>query len=177
MCISAAHKSNSHSLNNSFCRTVVSRIWGNISCLGFPLVVYKSSTFLSVLFALNCHLSSGLSPNCSIYVSQRNKDKRWKWWKGISRRPCHWQFAHTGAKPRRPVTPFGSRRADSSHSSLSSEGLFCRNYCRCSLLVASSAWVCILTWWIQSDAFQSRSQQSYAFPSLSGKCYDDFNAS
>ena len=71
-----AGKSNSHSLNDTFCRTVVSRIWGNISCLHFPLVVYKSSTFQSVRFTLNCHLSSGLSRNCSLYVSQGNQDKK-----------------------------------------------------------------------------------------------------
>ena len=110
---------------------------------------------------VGCSLSivirlSGKSPNCSIYVSQRIV-KRWKWWKGISNRPCHLRFAHRGAKPRRPVTPFRSRRAASSHSSVSLEGLFCLNYRRCSLLVASSAWVCI-TWCIQCVVFQSHSQ-------------------
>jgi len=120
------------------------------SCRDFRPGIPIASQVVGVpMCAVHCQLSfvclSGISPNCSIYVSQRIM-KAWKRWKGISRRPCNDRFAHTGAKPRSPVTPFGSQQADSSHSSLSSEGLFYRPYRRCTLLVASSAWVCILTW-------------------------------
>jgi len=40
-----------------------------------------------------------------------------------SRRPCRYRFAPKGTKPCRPVTPFGSWRADSSHSRIHVDAL------------------------------------------------------
>ena len=53
-----------------------------------------SNCFISLRrFNVRCSLSivmrlSGISPNCSIYVSHRITKGR-KRWKGLSRRPCH----------------------------------------------------------------------------------------
>jgi len=54
-------------------------------------------------------------------VAKRIK-KRWKWWEGIARRPCHGWFAHKGAKRHGPVTRFVPWKASSSDLCVSSCG-------------------------------------------------------
>jgi len=89
---------------------------------GLPIVVHKSSALLSAL-SIVIRLSA-LSPNCrpgqirtncSIYVSQKNQRKD-----GSGGREIQEALSLTVRSqrnhPSRPVTPFVSRRAGSSHS-------------------------------------------------------------
>jgi len=67
---------------------------------GLPIVLHKSSALLSALAIVirlsalspNCRLA-WIRTNCSIYVSQRIKE-RMEAVEGKSRRPCHERFAH-----------------------------------------------------------------------------------
>jgi len=66
-----------------------SLISGAISCTWvsncfISLWHLKVHALLSIVFCL-----SWISPNCSIYANERNQDKWWNWWMGLSRRPYH----------------------------------------------------------------------------------------
>jgi hypothetical protein len=61
-------------------REIVPRVLIASEVFGVPMSAVHSQS------ALVCPL--GISPNCSINVSQRIM-KGWKRWKGIYRRPCH----------------------------------------------------------------------------------------
>jgi len=94
---------------------------------GLPIVVHKSSALLSALHCCELSFVRGdylwtADPHrvvrlwiCSIRVSQKNQGKN-----GSGGREIQEALSLTvrsqGAKPRRPVTPFVSQRASSSHS-------------------------------------------------------------
>lgn len=69
------------------------------------------------------------------------------------------------------VPTFVSWWSGSSHRRVPSEGVFCYNYCCCSLLITSSTLVCILPWVMQSEVFHIQFQQANAFPTPRCKCW------